>query len=109
MSPDEQPLDRRHPDDVRVALATIVGQLSNLQQGQSDMKEQFRDVRADVKELRSVVDGVPDLVDAKLQKFVTNDRFEPVQKLVFGLVGMVLLTIGGALLATILKSHGVAP
>lgn len=36
-------------------------------------------------------------------KFVTRDMFDPVKKVVYGLVGLVLTSVGGALLTIIIK------
>jgi hypothetical protein len=43
-------------------------------------------------------------INVKLdQKYVTHDEFEPVKRLVFGLVAAVLLSVTGSLMVLILK------
>lgn len=50
-----------------------------------------------------------DMADVKTtlqQDYVTQDQFEPVKKLVYGLVSLILITVVGAILAlVIVKPH----
>jgi len=39
--------------------------------------------------------------------YVSNDRFMPVEKLVYGLVGIILLAVVGALVALVINRTGV--
>ena len=38
------------------------------------------------------------------EKYVTKDRFLPVEKIVYGGVGLILLTVVGALIATVVRA-----
>ena len=37
-------------------------------------------------------------------KYVTKDRFLPIEKIVYGGVGLILLTVVGALIATVVRA-----
>jgi len=39
--------------------------------------------------------------------YVSNDRFMPVEKLVYGMVGVILLAVGGALVALVVSKTGI--
>lgn len=39
--------------------------------------------------------------------YVSNDRFNPVEKLVYGMTGVILLAVFGALVALVVNSTGV--
>lgn len=55
--------------------------------------EQLTRVREDIKSLENKIDN----------NYVTKTEFEPVQKLVYGLVGLVLTTVFGALVLLVIK------
>lgn len=55
--------------------------------------EQVGGVRRDITALSDKIDN----------NYVTKTEFEPVQKLVYGLVGLVLTTVVGALLLLVVK------
>lgn len=95
--------------DVRVALATITAKLDYALQGQEALKEGQRELRTEVRDLRQSVDGVPDLIDTKLARFVTHEAFDPVRMLVFGLVALVFTALVGAAMAVLLSGKGVTP
>ena len=55
------------------------------------------------KDISRVEDLVKD-IDKKLDaKYVTLDKFEPIQRLVYGMVGLVLMAVVGSLLALVVK------
>ena len=67
------------------------------------MKE-IKDIKKDVNEIKVDLASLPEKLIEKLDdKYVPRDLFEPIQKLVYGLVGAILLGIVGAGLALILK------
>ena len=67
------------------------------------MKE-IKDIKKDVNEIKVDLASLPEkLMDKLDDKYVPRDLFEPIQKLVYGLVGAILLGIVGAGLALILK------
>lgn len=44
-------------------------------------------------------------IKAKLEKdYVTHDEFQPIQKVVYGLVSLILLSVVGAIIALVLKA-----
>lgn len=51
-------------------------------------------MEADVKEIK----------DDMKDRYVTNERFEPVQKIVYGLVGLILIAVVTALLAIVVNA-----
>lgn len=91
--------------DVRIGLAHIAAKLDYALAGQEAMKEGLREVREEVKDVRRVLDGVPKLVDGRLESYVRRETFDPVRLLVFGLVGLVGTALVGAAMAVLL--HGV--
>jgi len=52
----------------------------------------IKNIRVNVVEIKAKLDN----------DYVTKEEFEPVKKLVYGLVGIILLTVVGALLAVII-------
>ena len=67
------------------------------------MKE-IKDIKKDVNEIKVDLASLPEKLIEKLdEKYVPRDLFEPIQNLVYGLVGAILLGIVGAELALILK------
>lgn len=55
--------------------------------------EQLQRAREDIKNLDSKIDN----------NYVTKTEFEPVQKLVYGLVGLILTSVVGALLYLVIQ------
>lgn len=50
-------------------------------------------IKGDVQEIKSTLKS----------SYVTTDQFEPVKKIVYGLVGLILVAVVGALLALVVK------
>lgn len=50
--------------------------------------------------VRKAVDTLTDKIDAN---YVTKEQFEPIQKIVYGLVGLILIAVVGALMTLILR------
>ncbi len=45
-----------------------------------------------------------DKIDERLEKdYVTQDQFEPIKKIVYGLVGTILMAVVGAIVALVIK------
>lgn len=61
-------------------------------------------IKQDMDYLKTGVQGIQTKLDELETKFVTRKEFEPVKAIAFGLVGMILLSIVGALLALVVKS-----
>jgi len=105
--------DTTRPEDVRVTLASLNAKLDYVLQGQIQHAAEIREVRGEVRDMRRLVDSVPTVVDqkldTKLDHFVTNDRFTPVQNLVFGVVSLILVALVGAAMTIVLRHGGVNP
>ena len=71
--------------------------IQSLEDKQKFMSDQLTDLR------KVVVDGFADLKQDLKDNYVTKDSFWPVKTVVYGLVAMFLLAIGGALIALIIK------
>jgi len=56
------------------------------------VSQTMMDIKADVFEIKVKLDS----------KYVTKEEFDPVKKLVYGVVGLILTTVFGALLALVL-------
>jgi ABC-type phosphate transport system permease subunit len=73
------------------------------------MIDTVTETKKDIKEMGTKIDTV----DEKLRKdFVTKTEFEPIRRLVYGAVGIMLTTVVLGLLALIIKSQagvGVLP
>jgi len=49
-----------------------------------------------------------DKIDCKLEKdYVTKDEFDPIKKIVYGMVGTILLAVIVALLALVIRNGGI--
>ena len=55
------------------------------------------DIKSDVTEIKTKLDS----------RYVSKDEFEPIKKLVYGVVGLILTTVIGALLALVVFRGGV--
>ena len=55
------------------------------------------DIKSDVIEIKAKLDS----------RYVSKDEFEPIKKLVYGVVGLILTTVIGALLALVVFRGGV--
>lgn len=60
-------------------------------------------IMADINHIRS---DIADIKGEMRERFVTKDQFEPVRLVVYGLVGVLLLAVIGALLALVITSGG---
>lgn len=49
----------------------------------------------------NIAKDVSDIKSTLTQDYVTQDQFEPVKKIVYGLVGLILVAVVGAVLALI--------
>jgi len=62
-------------------------------------KEVYRLVEDMRRELRTDISKLDDRIS---KNYVTQEEFEPVKKLVYGVVGLILMSVVGALLALII-------
>ena len=58
------------------------------------MREAMVDIRKDVSDLKAELEN----------KYVTNEAFAPVQRLVYGLVTVLLVSVIGAVVATVVRT-----
>lgn len=56
---------------------------------------------------KDIYDAINDFRNEVKCSYVTNDRFNPVEKLVYGLVGIVMVAVFGALVALVINKTGV--
>lgn len=61
-------------------------------------------IQNDVDYLKNRVDEIAEKMD---EKFVTQTEFDPIRKLVYGLVGLILTAVVGALIAMVVNRSGV--
>lgn len=77
----------RESQSVKIAL---------IQKDVSYMKEKFDEVKEQISGM-----------DGKLNShYITKEEFEPVKKIVYGLVGVILLAVVGAIVSLVLTSGG---
>ena len=62
-------------------------------------KEVYRLVEETRKELKGDIGRLNDKVDSR---YVTHEEFEPIKRLVYGVVGLILVAVVGALLALVI-------
>lgn len=65
-------------------------------------KEQLS-IQLAVRDIGLIKESVNKIEGRLENKYVTQDQFEPVKKLVYGMVGLILIGVVGSLLALILK------
>lgn len=58
------------------------------------MREAMTDIKKDVSDLKQELEN----------KYVTAEAFKPVQNLVYGLVGVVLISVVGAIIAMVVRT-----
>lgn len=74
------------------------------EQNKNILMKEIKDIRKDVNDIKIKIAELPEQLMEKLdERFVSKDSFRPIQKLVYSLVGAVLLGVVGAVLALIFK------
>jgi hypothetical protein len=63
-------------------------------------KEVYRLVEETRKELKSDIGKIDDKIS---REYVTHDEFEPIKRLVYGVVGLILVAVVGALVAMVIQ------
>lgn len=64
------------------------------------LSTQLDNLTDDVKELKSAFGSMQ-------TKFVTREEFEPIKRLVYGAVGLILVAVVGALIALVVQGGGI--
>jgi hypothetical protein len=68
------------------------------------MSEKIDEVKDKIQRLEVNIVGLPKkIIDEMDDKYVSKDSFFPIQKLVYGLVGAVLIAVIGGVMALIMK------
>jgi hypothetical protein len=60
-------------------------------------------VQTDVTYLKEKIDTIDRKLDAQ---YVTQDEFDPIRKLVYGIVGLILTAVVGALISVVVNKGG---
>lgn len=60
-------------------------------------------VQTDVTYLKEKIDTIDKKLDAQ---YVTQDEFDPIRKLVYGIVGLILTAVVGALISIVVNRGG---
>ena len=56
--------------------------------------------------LKTIYDAVQDLRDEVKDTYVTKDEFTPVKLVTYGIVGIVLMAVGGAIISIVVRANG---
>lgn len=70
---------------------------------EADEKVALADISARLKILESHTERIAQKLDDLDRRYVSNDAFEPVKKLAYGMAGVILLGVFGALLSMVVK------
>lgn len=70
---------------------------------ESQLKEGFRELREDILENRTRCAEDTERLEELINNRVTHERFNPTEKIVFGIVGVILLAVIGALLKLVIS------
>ena len=73
---------------------------SSSSRGDTDNAGDLRVIRNDIAYIR---DDVKEIKATLNSNYITRDQFEPVKKIVYGLVGLILVAVVGALLALVVR------
>lgn len=82
--------------------------VSRLAKGLAKELKEYTDLRYSLIEnkLNMVVDDIKDVQTTLRSSYVTEDQFSPVKTVVYGLVGIILTSVIGAILTIILTNKG---
>lgn len=71
------------------------------------LTERVRNMEGGINDTNKKIDGVITKIDSLIEKvdnkYVTKESFEPVKKIVYGIVALVLTAIIGALISLVLR------
>jgi hypothetical protein len=68
-----------------------------------ETKVAVAELGTDVKYLKEKIDNIDRKLDAQ---YVTQDEFDPIRKLVYGIVGLILTAVVGALISVVVNRGG---
>lgn len=81
--------------DTLVQLTTLVTDVAYIKQ---EMESMRKEINKEIERLRTQVNDLTQSLDSR---YVTRAEFDPVQKLVFGLVALILTAVVGAVVALV--------
>lgn len=87
----EQEERQRFIDTKRIPL--ICKDITDIKQNIGDIKEMMKQVKVDL----------TDTGKENEARYVNQDQFEPIQKVVYGMVGLILIAVVGAVIALVLQ------
>lgn len=68
---------------------TTASQLATLSANTANMASDINDIKGDIKDLKN--------------NYVTKDRFDPIEKVVYGLVALILIAVVGTVITLVLN------
>jgi len=69
-----------------------------------NIMQEIKDLKRDVNDIKVCIAELPQKIKETMDdKYVSKESFEPIQKVVYGLVGAIMLGVIGAVLAIIFK------
>jgi hypothetical protein len=72
-------------------------------QNQINLTNELSEMKVDIKYIQRDLGEIKTSLKENNDKFVTQDEFEPIRKIVYGLVGLILTGVVGALLTLIIR------
>lgn len=79
--------------NLKITMTDLKKDICWIKKGQEKNDEQHKEI----------IGKIDNFVEASDKRFVTKESFRPIQKIVYGLVGAVLIAVLAAILALILK------
>jgi len=97
-------LQSRHSLDIE--LAVLKNELGNLKGVIRELKESNQSKAAKLEEIENrIEEAVNGVIELVAEKYVTKLEWDPVRKLVFGVVSIILITVIGAALSLLIKKN----
>jgi len=73
-------------------------------QTNNNFMSEIKQIRQCINDIKINIAGLPEKLTEKLdEKYVSQESFKPIQKIVYGLVGAILISVFVALLALVIK------
>jgi len=94
-------------EDIQVKLGVFAEKVQNLEKNLDRIIESEKtcgdNFRNEIREVRKEVSGICAYVENLLKDYVNKEEFAPVKLAVFGFIGLVLVTVVGAVLSLIIR------
>lgn len=75
----------------------------NIRTNDTDVAVKMAEFGRDLSYIKSSVDDIKNSIDSD---YVSKDEFEPIKKIVYGLVGLILIAVVGALMTLVIQNAG---